>query len=483
MINHYFFIRRLGSEVAELLVNARLTEAISPQRDSLHCTFELADKTWVLKFNFQTPFSLFACEEQAVKRPASYEKQFTQLWGEQLSSLTVIPGDRIWCLRFGNDMQLWVKFFGRLGNVLLCNENGHLVGPFRRQIKNDYNFSSISIDKNHSFINEINEAWLNKPRWWSTAFDTFANAQALADFYDNCDWQVEKSQLMAVKHGLSAIAASNTFYRHFLPEYLLSQEKNGLLQNFKQQAARLDKRLSGLYEQLSALENAQNYAQLGQLLMANIHNYQLGMQQIEVLDFESGKSKVLKVAPDKPLQEQAARYFKKAKKQHLELEHIQLQLQQTLASKAIIAATIQEIEACEDWRSLKKWQKTHKNEPQLPFRRWQLQNFEVWMGKNAQENDLLLRQVHKDDCWLHARNFSGSHLVIRSAGKNIPQNILEIAASWAAWHSKGKREGLCPVSYTQRKYVRKPKGAPAGAVLLDKESTLLVVPQQPPANQ
>jgi predicted ribosome quality control (RQC) complex YloA/Tae2 family protein len=119
---------------------------------------------------------------------------------------------------------------------------------------------------------------------------------------------------------------------------------------------------------------------------------------------------------------------------------------------------------------------------EFPFRRWTMSGLEIWMGKNGKQNDELLRQVHKDDIWLHARNHSGSHVVIRSAGKKVPQPVLEAAACWAAWHSKGKTENLCAVMYTQRKFVRKPKGALPGAVIVEKESTLLVHPSPPPAS-
>lgn len=482
MINHYFFIRQLGQELAGLLVNARLVEAISPQKDALHCVFEKAGVHWLLKVNFQTQYSLVSCIEEETNRPSSYEKQFTQIWGETLTALKTVAGDRIWCLTFGNGMQLWVKLFGRLGNVLLCDQNGVLIGPFRRQLKNDYSFEAISIVDDYSFTQEINDSWGQKPKWWLTSMDGFLNAAHLAAFYTNCEWRLEENAVVAVQQGQTALEIANAFYRQHLPAYLLNQEKNSLLQPLKQQISRLEKRLIALKEQLLQLDTAQNYGHLGQLLLANLHNYQKGQHQLAVVDFLSGEQLILKVAPDKPLQLQAERFFKKAKKQHLEQEQIQSQIELTTASKHALEVDYNEILACEDWRSLKKWQKTQFKDPQHPFRRWYVNNFEIWMGRNAQENDLLLRQAHKDDCWLHARNFSGSHLVIRSAGKSIPQNILETAASWAAWHSKGKREGLCPVSYTVRKYVRKPKGAPAGAVLLDKERTVLVEPRQPPTN-
>ena len=58
----------------------------------------------------------------------------------------------------------------------------------------------------------------------------------------------------------------------------------------------------------------------------------------------------------------------------------------------------------------------------------------------------------------------------------IPRPVLEKAAALAAWNSKGKTESLCPVIYTERKYVRKPKGAAPGQVVVDKEQVIMVKP-------
>jgi predicted ribosome quality control (RQC) complex YloA/Tae2 family protein len=70
-------------------------------------------------------------------------------------------------------------------------------------------------------------------------------------------------------------------------------------------------------------------------------------------------------------------------------------------------------------------------------------------------------------------------VVIRNAGRKVPQNVLEQAASWAAWYSKSKNESLSPVIYTPRKFVRKPKGAKPGAVLVEKEQVIMVPPMPP----
>ena len=88
--------------------------------------------------------------------------------------------------------------------------------------------------------------------------------------------------------------------------------------------------------------------------------------------------------------------------------------------------------------------------------------------------------AHKDDLWLHAKDVSGSHVIIKfQAGKTFPTTVIEKAAQLAAWYSKRKSDSLCPVIYTPKKFVRKPKGAAPGSVIVDRENVILVTPQNP----
>jgi predicted ribosome quality control (RQC) complex YloA/Tae2 family protein len=88
-----------------------------------------------------------------------------------------------------------------------------------------------------------------------------------------------------------------------------------------------------------------------------------------------------------------------------------------------------------------------------------------------------MKHAHKADMWLHARGVGGSHVVIRhQSGKKIPADVLEYAAQLAAHFSKGRTDSLCPVIYTERKYIRKPKGSAPGQVAVEKEKVLMVKP-------
>ncbi|HEX9828963.1 MAG TPA: NFACT RNA binding domain-containing protein, partial [Bacteroidota bacterium] len=86
-----------------------------------------------------------------------------------------------------------------------------------------------------------------------------------------------------------------------------------------------------------------------------------------------------------------------------------------------------------------------------------------------------------DDLWFHARGASGSHVVLKvgTANGNPSKLAIQQAAGIAAYFSKMKNAKLVPVAMTERKYVRKPKGVPAGTVTLEREKTIFAEPKLP----
>lgn len=133
---------------------------------------------------------------------------------------------------------------------------------------------------------------------------------------------------------------------------------------------------------------------------------------------------------------------------------------------------------------IKPLSKKHRKEEieaaskQLPFRMYKREGFEILVGKNARNNDeLSFHFAAKNDLWLHAKDVTGSHVVIRHrAGKDLPPMVLEYAAQLAAFFSKRKQDTLVPVIYTPRKYIRKRKGDPPGLVAVDREQVIMVEP-------
>lgn len=105
--------------------------------------------------------------------------------------------------------------------------------------------------------------------------------------------------------------------------------------------------------------------------------------------------------------------------------------------------------------------------------------FEVVVGRNARENEAVTFRVGRSlDTWLHAQGVTGSHVIIRSGGREVPADTLRFAAELAAGHAQVSDETTALVDYTQRKHVWKVKGMPAGAVHYAHQRTLAVTPRR-----
>lgn len=116
----------------------------------------------------------------------------------------------------------------------------------------------------------------------------------------------------------------------------------------------------------------------------------------------------------------------------------------------------------------------------LPYRSYRTSGgLEVRVGRSAAGNDrLTFGHSRPNDVWLHARSVAGSHVVLRWAHAEgaPPARDLGEAATLAAVHSKARGSSLVAIDWTRRKYVRKPRGAPPGRVVIQRAKTLFVEP-------
>lgn len=100
-----------------------------------------------------------------------------------------------------------------------------------------------------------------------------------------------------------------------------------------------------------------------------------------------------------------------------------------------------------------------------------------YIGRSGRENEQVTFEIaHAEDWWLHARGVPGSHVILRT---RIPtdepdERVVERGASLAAWYSQSRGSGNVEVDVTQRRNVRKIRGAGPGMVTYRNESTILV---------
>lgn len=121
-----------------------------------------------------------------------------------------------------------------------------------------------------------------------------------------------------------------------------------------------------------------------------------------------------------------------------------------------------------------------------PRRYCSSEGFVILAGRNNLQNDkLTLRQARKDDLWFHVQKAPGTHIIVRSEGKTVPQQTILEAAQTAAWFSKGNSQvetvsgGQIPVDFCPVANVKKPAGAKPGMVIYTDYQTLMVTARDP----
>lgn len=241
--------------------------------------------------------------------------------------------------------------------------------------------------------------------------------------------------------------------------------------------------------------DADRWRTYGELILANLHDIRRDGENLFVKELYSDGEPEIAIVGDVRMSanEVAAHYFRRyaksrnaagviAERRHATLASI-AELESRLAAidEAVESLDIETLSSLiEKPKPQKQISKKAKHEQSFKgVRRFvSSDGFEIWVGKKAADNDqLTFRMARSLETWLHAADYPGSHVVIRGSGKaEIPERTLIEAAQLAAFYSNARDHGKASVRYTQRKFVHKPKKAPAGMVSLSSFKTLIVEP-------
>jgi predicted ribosome quality control (RQC) complex YloA/Tae2 family protein len=289
-----------------------------------------------------------------------------------------------------------------------------------------------------------------------------------------------------IKEFSDPVFAINEFSERLIRDQVFFQEKSNALHQLQTKLKGSESYLKKNTQKLNELINDHHYQLWGDLLMANLNNVKTGLDKISLPNFYDESTIEIKLKKELNPQKNAEVFYRKAKNQQIEINKLRESITQ---KENEIVKLIEWIDLCERTDELKDFRKimadaglAKKQQGQaenLPFHEFEFKGFKILVGRNAEANDkLTLKYSYKDDLWLHAKDVAGSHVLIKyQSGKNFPKDVIEYAAGLAAYNSKRKNESLCPVAMTQKKYVRKRKGDPAGMVVVEREEVILVEPK------
>lgn len=273
----------------------------------------------------------------------------------------------------------------------------------------------------------------------------------------------------------------------------MRQRSNDLLKLLTNISDRITRKLASQREELKECANREQLKIYGELLSVNLFAIQKGDREAIVTNYYEESMPEIKIPLDimlTPVQNSQKYYseYRKAdtaekklieliKNGEEELRYIEAVFD--LLTRARTDGELLAIRAeLAEGGYVKKYAAKNKKEEKLaPLKYLSTDGFTILCGRNNVQNDkLTLKDSRNYDIWFHTQKIPGSHTVILTEGKDVPNTTLEQAAIIAAYNSKARDSVKVPVDYTIIKYVKKPNGAKPGMVIYENFTTAIVDP-------
>ncbi len=245
-------------------------------------------------------------------------------------------------------------------------------------------------------------------------------------------------------------------------------------------------------KQLKDTEKRDDYKLYGELLYTYGYNIKEGAKELEAFNYYDNNTLIkIPLDPDLSAQENAKRYFDKygklkrtyealseySKETKEEITH--LESIATALDIALLEEDLQEIkeELIEYGYIRRKYTAKKQKITSKPFHYLSSDGFHIYVGKNNFQNeDITFQLATGNDWWFHAKGIPGSHVIVKTQGKDLPDKTFEEAARLAAFYSKGRGNEKVEIDYTERKNIKKVAGAKPGFVIYHTNYSMLVSP-------
>ena len=267
-----------------------------------------------------------------------------------------------------------------------------------------------------------------------------------------------------------------------------SQSTRKIVQN------NLDKntnKLDKLEKELEESRNRDIYKVYADLISANIYQIPKGANSVDLQNFYDENIETISIPLDIKLSPalNAQKYYKKYSKLKTASILLEDQINDTKAEILYLDNVLLSLEQAENVTDIDeikeeliaesyiktKINKKKKTSLSKPMTYISSDGYTILVGKNNRQNDeLTLKTARKDDLWLHVQTIPGSHVIIQTNGHEVPRSTLEEAALLAGYYSKGRNSTALSVDYTEKKHVKKSKGAKLGMVFYNEFNTIIV---------
>lgn len=245
-------------------------------------------------------------------------------------------------------------------------------------------------------------------------------------------------------------------------------------------------------KQMKDTEKRDKYRIYGELI--NTYGYELsgGEKSLTCLNYYTNEEITIPLDKDLSARENSIRYFdkyNKLKRTYEALEHLTVATKQELVHLESISTALDIALYEDDLAQIKeeliqygyiKRKGPKGKKPKItsrPFHYISSDGFHMYVGKNNFQNEeLTFNFASGGDWWFHAKGIPGSHVIVKTDGKELPDRTFEEAGRLAAYYSKAREAKKVEIDYIQKKHVKKVNGGAPGFVIYHTNYSLMIEP-------
>ena len=367
--------------------------------------------------------------------------------------------------------ELVLSILGRRSNVYLLSPDRRLIHALRPldETRHELQLGSLWADPAKSLRSEGTDRWATVPddAYLDAVEQTFSRLEAEKEIHD------------ASRRIESAITKEGAY---------------------------LKRKITNLEDDLAAARKADEIKKKGELLKSVLHAVEPGSDAVIARDYATGEMIEISLNPRFTPAQNLASYFARYQKEARGVVMIERQLLETHSARGEIEGlhrrlqdimgqsnpNLQHLRDLAQNRLMRKLLAHHSpiskasRAPQpagkkaevparlLPKRYLTEDSLEIWVGRSDEGNDFLsTRLARGNDLFFHLDGYPGSHVVLRTEGKQeAPPDSVLAACELAIHFSKLKSSTRADVHVAHIKDVKKPKGAKPGLVYVLRGKTV-----------
>ena len=424
-------------------------------------------------------------------------------------------------------LKLYVELMGKYANIILVNEDNKIIDALKRIPPLENNRRTIHPgalfsptdpqEKKNPFINQE----IDKEKSLTAQFSGFSPFLSKEIEYRLANGETFKSIIDEIKESKECyIANSNNeaqfhcielkhlgvnksyplfegldiLYFHKEEKERIKQIAGDLYHVANRNLKHYKQKLPRLLNEYDEAKDCGKYKKYGDLLYTYNVDDTKGENSITLLDYETEKDIIIPLDPKYDGKSNARKHFQKYNK--LKKGQIYIQEQIQICEKEIdyFEGILEQLDQADFNTALeikdeliqgeyikdnKKKNKNKNNKKNNKIKTYTIdyKGTLISFGKNNIQNDNLTWTVAKrNEIWLHAKDYHGSHVVIHKDNPN--EEELRLAANIAAYYSQGRYSSSVPVIHCKVKDLKKIPGSKPGTVQLTNYQTIYIDPDE-----